>query len=176
MGWLYQYRIFNIDLHSNRMNVKRHQHKYRSNAECPTCLCREAPQIRTVKSTPCVSKKNKTFHRKALPATFHTSTNLFDTCVLPVFFQPSAQIVWMVIAFVRVCAFAWRVGAVRNVTSASPAPDAPTEGLAFTTDQTLASARAIGQESCAINQYARKCQVWPLTQFFLSPFCKNIID
>ena len=56
-------------------------HKYRSNAECPTCLCREAPEIRTVKSTPCVSKKNKTFHRKALPATFHTSTNLFDTCV-----------------------------------------------------------------------------------------------
>ena len=55
-------------------------HKYRSNAECPTCLCREAPEIRTVKSTPCVSKKNKTFHRKALPATFHTSTNLFDTC------------------------------------------------------------------------------------------------
>ena len=56
-------------------------HKYRSNAECPTCLCREAPEIRTVKGTPCVSKKNKTFHRKALPATFHTSTNLFDTCV-----------------------------------------------------------------------------------------------
>ena len=40
----------------------------------------EAPKIRTVKSTACVSKKNKTFHRKAFFATFHTSTHLFDTC------------------------------------------------------------------------------------------------
>ena len=55
-------------------------HKYRSNAECPTCLCREAPQIRTVKGTACASKKNKTFHRKVFPATFHTSRHLFDTC------------------------------------------------------------------------------------------------
>ena len=42
----------------------------------------EAPKIRTVKSTSCVSKKNKTFHRKAFSATFHTSTHLFNTCVL----------------------------------------------------------------------------------------------
>ena len=40
----------------------------------------EAPKIQTVKSTACVSKKNKTFHRKAFFATFHTSTHLFDTC------------------------------------------------------------------------------------------------
>ena len=72
-------------------------HKYRSNAECPTCLCREAPEIRTVKSTPCVSKKNKTFHRKALPATFHTSTNLFDTCALsPTWFMlPTGWSFWL---------------------------------------------------------------------------------
>ena len=41
----------------------------------------EAPKIPTVKSTACVSKKNKTFHRKAFLATFHTSTHLSDTCV-----------------------------------------------------------------------------------------------
>ena len=62
----------------------------------------------------------------------------------------------MVIAFVQASAFAWRVGAVQNATSAYPTPDALTEGLAFTTDQTLASARAIGQDSFAMNQFARK--------------------
>ena len=40
----------------------------------------EAPKIQTVKSTVCASKKNKTFHGKALFATFHTPTHLFDTC------------------------------------------------------------------------------------------------
>ena len=32
------------------------------------------------KSTACASKKNKTFHRKVFGATFHGSTNLFETC------------------------------------------------------------------------------------------------
>ena len=44
------------------------------------CVSWEAPKIRTLKSTTCASKKNKTFHRKAFFATFHSSTHLFDTC------------------------------------------------------------------------------------------------
>ena len=57
LGWIKPLAFLTIICFFNSLRLTKltksivSSHKYRSNAECPTCLCREAPQIRTVQHT-----------------------------------------------------------------------------------------------------------------------------